>query len=145
MAKTPVKVNKRKKRVGRGGARGKNAGRGHKGQKSRAGRNIRPAIRDELQRIPKRRGHNKNRARGVRNKKAVRSVTLRILEKNFIKNEMVTPKILVTKKIITRVSGAIPQVKIVATGEITIPLTIQKCILSVNAKQKVEAAKGVVK
>lgn len=47
---------KHKKRVGRGGKRGTTAGRGTKGQKSRAGRRIRPAERDLIIRIPKRRG-----------------------------------------------------------------------------------------
>jgi large subunit ribosomal protein L15 len=42
--------------VGRGGKRGTTAGRGQKGQKSRAGRRIRPAVRDLLLRLPKKRG-----------------------------------------------------------------------------------------
>jgi len=48
--------NNSKKRVGRGGARGSYSGKGMKGQKSRAGKKIRPAIRDLMQRTPKRRG-----------------------------------------------------------------------------------------
>ena len=38
--------NKTKKRVGRGGKRGTYSGKGLKGQKSRAGKKIRPEIRD---------------------------------------------------------------------------------------------------
>jgi len=57
----PVTINKSKKRVGRGGKRGTYSGRGIKGQKSRAGRKIRPAIRDLMQRTPKLRG-SKNQA-----------------------------------------------------------------------------------
>jgi len=45
-----------KKRVGRGGKRGTASGRGTKGQHSRAGRRIRPAERDFIQRLPKLRG-----------------------------------------------------------------------------------------
>ena len=45
-----------KKRIGRGGKRGTTSGRGTKGQHSRAGRRIRPASRDLIIRIPKRRG-----------------------------------------------------------------------------------------
>jgi len=52
----PIHKNKSKKRVGRGGKRGTYSGRGLKGQKSRAGRKIRPAIRDLMQRTPKLRG-----------------------------------------------------------------------------------------
>jgi ribosomal protein L15 len=45
-----------KKRIGRGGKRGTYSGKGMKGQKSRAGRKIRPSIRDLIQRTPKLRG-----------------------------------------------------------------------------------------
>ncbi len=135
---------KKKKKIGRGGARGAKSGRGNKGQRSRAGRRIRPAIRDELARIPKRRGHNKNRARGVRNRDAVRSVTLGVLEKNFQEKSIITPKVLTERKIVTKVKGRVPSVKIVARGDITTPITLKKCKISANAKQKVEAAGGTI-
>lgn len=51
-----IKINKKRKRIGRGGKRGSYSGRGQKGQKSRAGRRIRPAERDIILRLPKRRG-----------------------------------------------------------------------------------------
>ncbi len=47
---------KKTQRLGRGGKRGTTSGRGQKGQKSRSGHRIRPAQRDVLLRIPKRRG-----------------------------------------------------------------------------------------
>ena len=53
---------KTRKRIGRGGKRGTYSGKGVKGQKSRAGRKIRPAIRDFMQQTPK--------LRGVKNKGA---------------------------------------------------------------------------
>lgn len=43
-------------RVGRGGKRGTTSGRGQKGQGAHAGRGIRPANRDFIQRLPKLRG-----------------------------------------------------------------------------------------
>ncbi len=43
-------------RIGRGGKRGTTSGRGQKGQKSRAGRRIRPAARDLVLKFPKWRG-----------------------------------------------------------------------------------------
>lgn len=49
-------IQKRSQRVGRSGKRGSYSGRGVKGQKSRAGRRLRPAERDIILRIPKRRG-----------------------------------------------------------------------------------------
>ena len=51
-----IHYNKDAKRVGRGGKRGKTCGRGQKGQKSRSGRKMRPAVRDLIQRLPKLRG-----------------------------------------------------------------------------------------
>ncbi len=63
---------KSKKRVGRGGKRGTYSGRGIKGQKSRAGRKMRPAIRDLIQRTPKLRGVGDKAAR-YRKKKGKKS------------------------------------------------------------------------
>lgn len=52
----PTTKSRNKKRIGRGGKRGTYSGRGQKGQSSRAGRKIRPAQRDLIQRLPKFRG-----------------------------------------------------------------------------------------
>ncbi|OGY60161.1 MAG: hypothetical protein A3B23_00070 [Candidatus Colwellbacteria bacterium RIFCSPLOWO2_01_FULL_48_10] len=61
----PVYPNRSRIRIGRGGKRGNTSGRGQKGQKSRAGRRIRPAQRDLIQRMPKLRGvKNKPKGRG---------------------------------------------------------------------------------
>ena len=53
-----------------------------------------------MQRIPKRRGHNKNRARGVRADREVRSVTLGMLSRNFAEGAGITPEVLVSKRLI---------------------------------------------
>jgi ribosomal protein L15 len=42
-----------KQQVGRGSKRGKTSGRGQKGQTSRAGRKLRPEIREIIKKIPK--------------------------------------------------------------------------------------------
>ena len=55
----------RRMRVGRGGKRGTTSGRGQKGQKSRSGHSIRPAERDLIIRLPKRRGF-RNKPQSVR-------------------------------------------------------------------------------
>src|SRR3989344_7528452 len=69
--------NKKNPPVGRGGKRGKTSGRGGKGQTARAGHKIRPEVRDLIKKIPKRRGHGKNRARSVRvNRIATSAVNL---------------------------------------------------------------------
>src|SRR3989344_8354873 len=49
--------NKKAKLVGRGGRRGKTSGRGTKGQRARAGRKLRPEIRDIIKKLPKKRGY----------------------------------------------------------------------------------------
>ena len=135
----------KKKRIGRGGSRGNTAGRGHKGQKSRAGRNIRPAMRDEIQRIPKRRGHSKNRARGVNTGKKTQTITLTTLQKNFKAGDSVGISALIQKRLITRGKSGITKVKIVSRGEITIPLVIKKqCHLSEKAKEDIIKAGGRV-
>ncbi|MDP2641825.1 MAG: uL15 family ribosomal protein [bacterium] len=51
---------KRSRQVGRGGTRGKTAGRGTKGQNARAGHKKRPEMRDIIKRIPKLRGRGKS-------------------------------------------------------------------------------------
>ena len=71
-------------------------------------------------------------------------MTLALLERNFKKNEKITPGVLVTRHMIAPVKGRAPNVKIVARGSITTPLTIQKCLLSADARKKVEAAGGTV-
>ena len=48
------------RQVGRGGTRGKTAGRGTKGQNARSGRKKRPEMRDIIKRIPKLRGRGKS-------------------------------------------------------------------------------------
>lgn len=55
--KTP---NKKSRSVGRGGKRGKTAGRGTKGQNARAGAKLRPELRDFIQHVPKLRGRGRS-------------------------------------------------------------------------------------
>lgn len=53
----PIHKKKRSKRIGRGGKKGTYAGRGVKGQKSRAGRRLKPLVRELIKRYPKLRGY----------------------------------------------------------------------------------------
>ena len=57
--------NKKDRIVGRGGKHAKTSGRGGKGQTARAGHRVRPAMRDIIKKLPKLRGHGKNRAKSV--------------------------------------------------------------------------------
>ncbi len=130
--KTP---NKKGKRVGRGGGRGKTSGRGTKGQKARAGHSIMPAIREQLKKLPKRRGYN---FKSIQDKAAVINVAQ--LEKFFSSGDTVTPKILGDR-------GAVREgykVKILGDGELTKKLMISGCLVSASAQAKIEKAGGSV-
>ena len=132
--------------VGRGGKRGKTSGRGTKGQKARAGHKIRPAARDIIKKLPKRRGHGKNRAATVPMRRTIgsASVSLAALDTAFSAGDKVSPATLVAKGLIRRVGGRAPQVKVLATGEITKPLVIEKCALSAPAKAALEKAGATI-
>ncbi len=67
-------------RVGRGGKRGKTSGRGTKGQNARAGHKKRPEMRDLIKKIPKLRGHGKNRSRTVHVKPGYKVINIGALE-----------------------------------------------------------------
>lgn len=136
---------KEKRRVGRGGAHGKTSGKGMKGQKSRAGHKIRPAERDIIKRIPKRRGYGKNRARTV-NSSRIRpqTVNLKDIESLYAVGERVDPKTLAAKKLIRRSAGRLPAVKVLGTGALTKKVTVAACEYSEKAKEAILAAGGEV-
>jgi len=134
-----------KRRIGRGGKRGKTSGKGHKGQKSRAGHKIRPAERDIIKRLPKLRGHGKNRSRTVNPDKVKPTVVnLAALEIHFVDGDRVTPKTLVLKKLVSTLSGRTPKVKLLGLGTLTKKLTVAECEVSKSAKETIEKAGGKV-
>ncbi|MCR4333613.1 MAG: uL15 family ribosomal protein [Patescibacteria group bacterium] len=142
---SPRTKNKKNAPVGRGGKRGKTSGRGGKGQTARAGHKIRPEVRDLIKKLPKRRGHGKNRARSVKvNRIAVAAVNLAALEANFKAGETVSPAALLAKGLVRRVKGRAPIVKILGTGEITKAFGIIGCTLSTAARAAVTAAGGTI-
>ena len=137
--------NKKAKKVGRGGKRGKTSGKGHKGQKARAGRKLRPEMRDIIKKLPKKRGYGKNRARTV-NSSVVKSlpVNISVLNKVFSDGDTVTVATLIEKKVIDTVKGRMPRVKILGSGSIVKKVTISGCTISENAKKKIEKVGGSV-
>jgi len=140
----PIHRPKRKKRVGRGGKRGTYSGRGIKGQKSRAGRKLKPLIREVVKRYPKLRGYRfKSKTKNQKSKIAI--VNLIVLEKIFNSGEKITPKILLERKAIDKIKGKMPIVKILGKGELTKALIIENCDVSKSAKIIIEKAGGVVK
>ena len=138
----PIHKRKKPKRVGRGGKRGTYSGRGQKGQKSRAGRKLKPAIRDWMKRYPKLRGYKqKSRKPKAKNQKpGVVILNLEILEKSFTPDEKINPQTLLEKGIISKIKGRMPKVKILGKGAITKALDIEGCLISNQAKEKIEKA-----
>lgn len=130
----------KKKRIGRGGKRGTYSGRGVKGQKSRAGKRMKPIVRDLIKRYPKLRGYRRKPGPGTE----VSVLNLKVLEKNFVSQDKISPQALLEKKLIRRIKGRIPQVKILAQGEITKDLEVQGCQVSKKAKEAIEKAGGKV-
>jgi len=131
---------KKKKRVGRGGKKGTYSGKGMKGQKSRAGRKLEPPIRGIIKRYHKLRGYNFNT---IKEKAVV--VGLKTLNSKFSPDETVSPQTLVGKKIIGKISGKIPKVKILKNGSIEKPLVIINCLVSASAGKEIEKAGGKIK
>ena len=126
------------KRIGRGAGsgQGKTAGKGHKGQKARAGRGMRPGFEGgqmPLQRrVPK---------RGFVNifGKEFSIVNVSALDQSFEDGAVVDIDALIEKGLVKKVLDG---VKILGNGEISKKLTVQVNAYSESAKQKIEAAGG---
>jgi len=141
-ASTPKKAAKR---IGRGGKRGKTSGRGHKGQKARAGNSTRPEIREHIKKIPKLRGHGVNRAQTVNAEKVLPVVVnVAALEAGFEAGAIVNRKTMVVAGVLETVRRKAPAVKILGNGELTKKLIVEGCQVSASAKTKIEAAGGSV-
>jgi large subunit ribosomal protein L15 len=127
-------VNKRKGR-GTGTGNGKTAGRGHKGQKARAGRGQRPGFEGgqmPLQRrVPK---------RGFNNIFAKEIVSLNVGTLNQFEDGAVVDAAALVETGILRKSC--DGVKILANGELKKKLTVKATAFSEAAKAKIEAAGG---
>ena len=132
--------NTKAKLVGRGGTRGKTAGRGTKGQNARAGHKKRPEIRDFIKRIPKLRGRGKNINTSIQVKPT--AVNLADINKIFKNGDTVSPETLVKNNIVKMISGNLPKVKILATGILDKKLTIKGCKVSSTAKLAIEKVGG---
>lgn len=140
-AKTPRITSAR---VGRGGKRGKTSGRGTKGQNARAGHKKRPEMRDLIKKIPKLRGHGKNRSRTVRPSITYVPVNLAALETAFAAGDTVTPATLFKKGLVTSRAGRVRPIKILAQGELTKALSVSNIVTSATAKAAIEKAGGSV-
>ena len=129
---------KERKRIGRGAGsgQGKTAGKGHKGQKARAGRGMRPGFEGgqmPLQRRLPKRGFN-NIFRSV-----VVTVNVSDLEAKFESGAVVDTD---TLKAAGLVKNYFDAVKVLGNGELTKSLNVKVNAYSESAKQKIEAAGG---
>lgn len=133
-----------RKRIGRGGKRGKTAGRGMKGQNARQGNSKRPELRDIIKKIPKLRGHgvHGNRARDLVQSGLV--VDLSTIDANFEAGEEVNTKTLLRKKLITAPAKH-QEVKILNNGEIHTAVDVRGLKVSTPAQVAIEKAGGSVK
>ncbi len=130
----PIKKPKAKKRIGRGGKKGTYSGKGQKGQKSRAGRKMMPMVREVLKRYPKLKGY---KARKSENSFVV--LRLDDLQKKFKNSEVVSPKSLIEKKLIRKIKGRVPRVKILkGTKDFKSNFVFEGCEFSKSAKEEIE-------
>ena len=126
------------RRIGRGHGSGwgKTAGKGHKGQKARAGHGMRPGFEGgqmPLQRRIPKRGFNNIFA------KEIVAVNVGTLERKFENGATVDINALVKAGV---VKGSFDGVKILSNGSLTKSLTVKATAFSKSAKEKIEAAGG---
>lgn len=136
----PKTKSRKGKYIGRGGKRGTYSGRGIKGQKARAGRKMRPEIRDLIKKLPKKRGY---RFKSFQKDSAI--VNLDVLNKKLADNSEITPRILAEKGLVKMLGGKIPSIKILGDGETDKKFLVSGCLVSKSAKEKIEKAGGSVK
>jgi large subunit ribosomal protein L15 len=133
-----VRKHKSRKRLGRGigSGHGKTAGKGHKGQKSRAGSSrlaiFQGGAMPVVRQVPK---------RGFNNRWAVRvaAVNVAALEKHFAAGDEVTPDALEAKNL---TKGRYDELKLLGDGTLTKKLKVSAHRFSESAKEKIEKAGG---
>ena len=137
---TGIKKYKKRKRIGRGtgSGLGKTSGRGHKGQRSRAGHSQHPTFQGGampmIRRIAK---------RGFNNKFALKvgEVNIADLERRFSDGDEVTPEMMKANDL---GNYRYDVLKVLGTGDISKKLTVSAHRFSKSAREKIEKAGGKV-
>jgi large subunit ribosomal protein L15 len=126
------------KRVGRGigSGLGKTCGRGHKGQKARAGGFHKVGF--EGGQMPLQRRLPKV---GFRSRKSLEKDEVRLNELNLVEGDVVDLEALKAAGVLNR---AVKSVKIIASGEVTRALTIRGLGVTKGARAAIEAAGGTI-
>lgn len=130
----PNHKQKSRKRVGRGGKRGKTSGYGVQ----KLGRS-QPRIREVLKRYPKMRGY---RVSSVT--ESVFPINVRDLEKKFESGATIDQKALQEKGLVRTLGKKFPVIKILGDGKLEKAFTLQGLLVSKSAKEKIEKAGGKV-
>lgn len=127
-----------KKRLGRGigSGLGKTAGKGHKGQKARAGGGIMPGF--EGGQMPLQRRLPKF---GFTSRKALDSDQVRLSELDAVEGDVVSLETLKAAGIVRKDKRF---VRVMASGSVSRALTVKGIVLTAGAKAAVEAAGGKV-
>ncbi|MFA6527107.1 MAG: 50S ribosomal protein L15 [Candidatus Babeliales bacterium] len=134
-------LTKKRKRIGRGGDRGGQSGRGHKGQKARtgAGPEIKPCFEGGQmplsRRIPRRGFNNALR-------KETQVIDLNTLEAHFVSGDTIDRATLRSKGLVSGKGDFL--VKVLNNGTLTKQLTIVVDGVSASAKSAIERAGGKV-
>jgi len=136
---SPGEGSKReKRRVGRGASSGwgKTSGRGQKGQKSRSGGGVRPGFEGGQQplkqRVPK---------FGFRSRIGLVTAEVRLGELNAVEGDVVDLESLLKANLIT---ASIKRARVMLSGEVNRPLTVQGVAVTKGARAAIEAAGGKV-
>ena len=140
-----VRTGKRPyRRVGRGqsSTRGKQSGRGGKGQTARAGHKIRPELRDIIKKLPKRRGYGKNRGRTVVPHQTPIALSVDKLAALFESGAEVSVQAFRDRGM---VSSRKPRLfKIVGGSDLSKKFTVKGIAVSAPARAQIEKAGGTV-
>ncbi|MGD8726103.1 MAG: 50S ribosomal protein L15 [Gemmatimonadales bacterium] len=132
----PKGAHKEPKRKGRGpgSGLGKTAGRGHKGQRSRASGNVRPGFEGGqmplTRRVPK---------RGFTNPYRVPAQVVNVRDLEKLPAEAVTPATLVEAGLVRKANDPI---KLLGMGDVSRAYVVEGCAVSKTAQQKIEQAGG---
>lgn len=129
---------KKSKRLGRGigSGKGKTCGRGHKGQRARAGGYHKVGF--EGGQMPLQRRIPKS---GFRSQQALHRQEVYLSELNETESTVIDLGVLINEGI---VRFDTKDVKIIASGEITRAVTVRGLAVTAGAKKAIEAAKGTV-
>ncbi len=128
------------KRKGRGGKKGTYCGRGVKGQKTRAGKHLKPVIRDIMKRYPKLKGHVSSTMPRIR-----LELNLGQIEKAYNKGETVNRQTLAEKKLISLPRKKTFGLKILGNGHLTKTLIFEGCTYTTSALAKIKKSKSTIK